>query len=150
MKSLKQITFGIIIILSQPVFADTCYDPNHNSVKQSFFKTAFMGIYIYKNLQGWDTNDWPIERNELDADEMIFQYASYSPVTGLHCTYRTIFYDRNAWNLGPDSSIHRNIDLTKQPQYIESDFIDHPGWIKDSITGVYKCISDHVEVCAFK
>lgn len=150
MNILKNVTLGVIIILSQSVFADTCYDPNYNEVKQSFFKSAFMGAYRYTNLQGWNTNDWPIARNELDADEMAFQYASYSPATGLNCTYRMRLYDRNAWNMGPDSSIDRNIDLFKQPQYIEADFTDHAGWIKDSVTGMYKCVNKRVEACAFK
>ncbi len=152
MKSLKQVIFGIIIIFSQSVFADTCYDPDHNAVQQSFFTSAFISNYTYMNLQGWDVQgDWPIMgQNALGADSMIFQYASYSPVTGLHCTYRVRTYDRNAWNLGPDSSIDRNIDLIKQAQYIESDFADHTGWVKDFTTGIYKCVNDHIEACAFK
>ncbi len=149
MNLFKHAIFGIIMILSQSIFADTCYDPDQNSVRQSFFKAAFRGIYTYKNLQGWDTNDWPIERNELDADEMIFQYATYSPVTGLHCIYRTRF-DRLGMDVSSGVSIDRNIDLFKQPQYIESDFTDHAGWIKDSATDVYKCVNHHVEACAFK
>ena len=74
---------------------------------------------------------------------------SYSTVTGLRCTYRMRF---NRLGIGMDSgvSIDRNVDLFKQTQYIESDFTDHVGWIKNSVTGVYKCINKHVEACAFK
>lgn len=145
MNSFKQLlALAIIVVLSQPIFADTCYDPAANSVKQSFPSRLIEPSYIYKNLQGWETKDGVI--HEFHADKMTFKQASYSFTAGLHCTY-------SLYNSGifPDSfPVESDRDLIKQEQYLESDFANHVGWHKDSTTGIYKCINDHVAACAFK
>ncbi len=152
MKKFKQgLLLGMMVILSRSVLADACYDPTSHQTVASTGESSY-------DLQGWN---WKWQRedavtsrrivnNRLYMDDMVFKEASYSPETGLRCTYVAfdIVY-------GPDmvSAKHENIlDLNKQMP-IEVDTAHR--WFKDpSSPHGFKCVgaANNIDVksCPFK
>lgn len=140
---IKYLMTGLMVtILTQPVIAETCYDPQ----KHSHYDYD-VGSYVYSDFNEWDlvVNGVVVKDKWLYFDLLKFRKAEYSPSRGLLCSYDGDNYliSLSYKPLARD----KIIVLIKHDRYDDSDFINYPSWKKSS--DIYKCDSSDIQQCAF-